>query len=509
MGYTFEYETQGAATFLIYEKKEQDIVDTMTMGMISNNKIDGILPFIYVQIDEKTYFKYNVSSQNTLEQYFSGIVTKSRFLTVIKNLLSSFILAEEYMLETSAVVLKTPYIFVNPHTSETSVVVLPIMRENEGTVEEFMRNLVFSTQFDQTEDCTYIAALINFLNSNPFFSIHKFKELVEDLLKEKPKMQNSGTVSRVTEMKGANATPESSVSLKKVSPPVPTAVEKKEQVLPCAETPESSMMAQRTELPVPPAAKPSRKEEKGKEKKSLFGKREKTEKTETPLKKGVIAPPPFYSSSEQLASDNGSSAKTVDHPAKEKKALFGKKEQPKKQTSMAIPGMAIPNQQITPMTVQQTESKIQENPSKIQTAIPTQEVKMQKHSVATQNFGETTVLNSPVFGETTVLDAMNPLQKAQPQLIRSKNNERILLNKPVFRIGKERSYVDYFISDNTAISRSHANIITREQNYFLVDTNSTNHTFVNGTMIRSNEEVQINPGDMIRLANEDFEFKID
>ena len=76
------------------------------------------------------------------------------------------------------------------------------------------------------------------------------------------------------------------------------------------------------------------------------------------------------------------------------------------------------------------------------------------------------------------------------------------------RIGKERSYVDYFIGDNTAISRSHANIITRDGVYFIVDTNSTNHTFVNGTMIQSNVETTITHGDTIRLANEDFEFKL-
>ena len=38
----------------------------------------------------------------------------------------------------------------------------------------------------------------------------------------------------------------------------------------------------------------------------------------------------------------------------------------------------------------------------------------------------------------------------------------------------------YFIGDNTAVSRSHANIITREGRCFILDTNSTNHTYVNG-----------------------------
>ena len=93
-------------------------------------------------------------------------------------------------------------------------------------------------------------------------------------------------------------------------------------------------------------------------------------------------------------------------------------------------------------------------------------------------------------------------------LLRLKNNERINIDKPVYRIGKERSYVDYFIGDNSAISRSHANIITRDGKYFVMDTNSTNHTFVNGSMIQSNVEVPLEHGTMLRLADEEFEFKL-
>ena len=94
----------------------------------------------------------------------------------------------------------------------------------------------------------------------------------------------------------------------------------------------------------------------------------------------------------------------------------------------------------------------------------------------------------------------------QPYLLRVKNNERIPINKPSFRIGKERSFVDYFIADNTAISRSHANILNRDGEYYIVDTNSTNHTYVNGVMIQSNVETKLTHGAKITLANESFEF---
>ena len=180
--------------------------------------------------------------------------------------------------------------------------------------------------------------------------------------------------------------------------------------------------------------------------------------------------------------------------------------------SFAIPGQAAPAPAATVTPAVQPATQTGTQPATQMPVSPVQQpayVPRQVPQGQVANFGETTVLGGGAVGETTVLTAaQNPDKMIAPHLIRKKNNEKISLNKPVFRVGKERSYVDYFIGDNTAISRSHANIVTREGAYFIVDTNSTNHTFVNGTMIQSNVETAIAHGDTIRLANEDFEFKL-
>ena len=53
-------------------------------------------------------------------------------------------------------------------------------------------------------------------------------------------------------------------------------------------------------------------------------------------------------------------------------------------------------------------------------------------------------------------------------MIRSKTSECMTIDKPMFRIGKQREYVDLFIGENTAISRNHANIIECEGQYYIV-----------------------------------------
>ncbi len=98
--------------------------------------------------------------------------------------------------------------------------------------------------------------------------------------------------------------------------------------------------------------------------------------------------------------------------------------------------------------------------------------------------------------------------KHYPRLVRLLTNETIIIDKPVFRIGKEQSYVDYFVANNSSVSRSHLDIISRGTNYFVIDLNSKNHTYINGKEIQAQNETQIFDGDEVKIANEEFVFNI-
>lgn len=116
--------------------------------------------------------------------------------------------------------------------------------------------------------------------------------------------------------------------------------------------------------------------------------------------------------------------------------------------------------------------------------------------------GETSVLNDGA-GETTVLGN----QSSGFSLLRLKTNEIVKINKPEFIIGKERRRVDYCISDNNSISRTHAKIRVRAGRCYISDLGSTNCTFVNGSKLTPNQEVILSKGDKIKLSDEEFEFK--
>lgn len=104
---------------------------------------------------------------------------------------------------------------------------------------------------------------------------------------------------------------------------------------------------------------------------------------------------------------------------------------------------------------------------------------------------------------------IQPSEMPKSYLVRMNTQERAEISKEVFRIGKDYRYVDFPVGGNAAISRMHADIVKREDRYYIRDNNSTNRTYVNGIMIPGDQEVSIADGDRIVLANEAFEFHVE
>ncbi len=124
----------------------------------------------------------------------------------------------------------------------------------------------------------------------------------------------------------------------------------------------------------------------------------------------------------------------------------------------------------------------------------------------------TGLLNDEATGllndEATGLLVENMRQISYATLFRCSTNENITINKPVFRLGKERNNSDYIVTNNEMVSRSHADLIVRGNRYYIIDLNSKNRTFVNNSLMPVQQEVEIFSGDTIKLANEEFIFRV-
>lgn len=527
--YSFTYENQGTNTYLVYLVKGNEDIDTLSLGMITNNSISGLAQTTCLQMDENKYIKYNITAKISVKQFFEGSVNKRRLLSVFKGIVNAMLSAEDYMIDPNMILLDTNYIFADVTTCETDLVCLPIIKE-AGQQEDiclFFKNIMFSAQFDQGENCDYIAKIMNSLNV-PVFSLVDFKNVLDSIETKKSNLFNQNTVVKNSTANSINTVSENvnkCIDIRGTQPSVDsenTVVQSAQKIIKQEKIVEPKQTVEVDQQSINVSANNASESQ-----------------NEKPMSKLYLLQ--HYTKENKAIYE----AQRMAKKSKDKKKSANKKENKKESknpgvnTSFAVPGTVEQN---TPLSNVQRKTdtasslsikSMKMEPQKSINSVPQsretvsqpiiQQPAMQqkaegkkcdteptKASTAFGGFGETVVLNAGMTGDTTVLNT-NMLNHVPdtPYLTRIKTNEKVHINKPSFRIGKEKSFVDYFIGDNTAISRSHANIHERDGEYYIIDTNSTNHTYVDNQMVPSNQEYPIKSGAKIRLANEDFIFTIE
>lgn len=186
------YENQGTTTYLVYKIKENDQIDTMTLGMLTNNKIPGLVSTTFTQMDKDKYIKFNVSAKVSASQFLSGTVKRKQLLGMFRGITEAMVAAEDYMLDKNDICLNADYIFADVSTCDSLLICLPVKasdggsplaetaEKNEGPVE-FFRNIMFTTRFDQTEDCGYVAGIMNYLNTTSVPDMRDMKQMLDGL----------------------------------------------------------------------------------------------------------------------------------------------------------------------------------------------------------------------------------------------------------------------------------------------------------------------------------------
>lgn len=124
-----------------------------------------------------------------------------------------------------------------------------------------------------------------------------------------------------------------------------------------------------------------------------------------------------------------------------------------------------------------------------------------------EEYEETVILDEDE--ESTVfMEEVQEKADYTPVLYRISTGETIRITKKTFRLGREEASVDYAVLNNQAVSRSHADIICRDDHYFIFDLGSKNKSYLNNRALPSKYEVEINGGDILKLADEEFEFRL-
>lgn len=505
--YNFNFENQGSNTNLVYEIKRDDNLDTTSLGMLTNNKIPGLAQTTFTQMDETKYIKYNVTARVTVKDFFGSSVNRKQLLGVFSGIVDGILSVEDYMIDINTILFDLAYVYTDVSSYETVLICLPITREAKERVDlaKFFKNIMFNIQYEETGD--YVTQILNYLNSTPVFSLYDFKLIIDKFKGKASNIKSSEPTFKTKPINQVAATQSQASGY----------VQGQINYGTNAHNPQLNSNLQNPKLVKPQASnskgtnqKQTVKENKREKDMSLFYLLSNYNKENSKIYKTQKAERKANKAKQKNTVKKGQNVNKQN--VNSQGLSFTVPGAPAQDVNYAIPGQA---EQKTVNNTLESQEKKQQNifvsqPQKQLEPVQSQQTTQQAQNIQTSNmnFGETTVLGGNTAGETTVLNSgQQENQVAIPYLLRTKNSEKIMIEKSVFRIGKEKSYVDYFISDNATISRSHANIISKDDKYFLVDTNSTNHTYVDGQMIQSNSEVEITHGSKIRFADEEFEFR--
>ena len=538
----FKYENQGASSFLVYQLKEEDVLDNISLNMLTSNKAKGLASTNYMQMDTQRFIRYTITGKITANQFFARPVTKQSFMGIFKGITEAMVSAEEYMLDPACILLDLNQIYTDVSTGETECICLPVENEKEQKDQrEFLKSVMFQAQFENPEEGSYVTRILNYLNSIPVFSSLDFLNLLTEMEREGKKGRTPlAPAAKESLQQGVaefgNAVANSSVggmaaSFFEQSSLSPAGALRQEnaveEAIPDIPVPDDIPKEERISLfYLLQHYNNNRAKEYMAQQKQLKARKEALKKIELAKKGGK---------KKSAASFNlpGGKAKTASAAPKAKKPTSGGfsfqvpgKESGKDKAGEDLSGIkSLPNAPINSQGNSAGNPKVsapvgsgmnipKSNPSAakgtLQPAKPSPLFSNQQEAVGNggRNFGDTTVLHSGFRGEeTSVLNYTKaPDTPKQPYLLRIKNGERIPITGSIFRLGKEEKFVDYVIHDNEAISRSHANIISRNGQYFLQDNNSTNHSFLNGQQCVSNVELPLQDKASIRLGNEEFQF---
>lgn len=189
---SFTYENQGSKSYLVYHFEKQEDIDSVGLGMITNNRINGLAQSVFMRLDDECQVKYDITSKVSAKQVFTGVVDKKIVLGVLNGIADAFLAGDDYMIDTSNILFNMDYIYVNVSTGETYLIYLPVNNGGgENNPEKIIKAILFSSQFNQNENCDYVAKIINYVNSSQILNLKEFKELLRFVENSQSKPQQT------------------------------------------------------------------------------------------------------------------------------------------------------------------------------------------------------------------------------------------------------------------------------------------------------------------------------
>ena len=175
----FNFERQGPVTYLVCELDASEVIDTLTLGMITNNHIVGLAPVLYTELNGQRFLKYNISAKISAGHFFAGEVARERALDAFRNIANSICTADDYMIDQACFNLSPEYVFLNVSSCEVSLICIPVLsnRDVNADIIALFSSLLKSSGLEASGQ---LPQMTEYLADEAAFNIYGLGNIIEE-----------------------------------------------------------------------------------------------------------------------------------------------------------------------------------------------------------------------------------------------------------------------------------------------------------------------------------------
>lgn len=538
---SFKVRNIGSEKYLSYILNDDCEFDEELLDYLEENKIPELIDIIYEEDDENDYLTYNVTGRTTVDALLSNTVNAEKILGIVRGVASGIVNLRDLGIPASYVILHKGFTYVNPVTYDVGMLCVPVEADANINAEfrTFVKDILTSVKYDDSEDCNYVARLLNLLNTDKFTVRNFYSQLTE--LMESAGMQ--------VEEKFLDIDGDISVSQSTVDTSPDTSMDDLPEYKDVSfgeddgSEEEDDTVADVDSLFKDLTFDDSEKQEEGKsvsdgidmsvfddsvfddlETENVDDDSDYTEALTSDVEVSEPQEPKTQSSLTEVAQTTDgvmevelerqeeqipvliSTDEVMDNPPVVKNIKINRAKIIQKAVVDAEESrIDNPTEQITaPQYMNGEAVEPETNMDPVTSKVETEEKKGTGSTVEL-----TGGMNVVKDSDSEVAAAVSKgVPKAMPYIVRVNTGERVMINKAVFKIGKAGRGVDYHVGGNGAISKVHIIIYQREDGCYLKDNKTTNGTYLNGQRLDDNGEMKLSNDAMISIGGEDFIFKL-
>lgn len=510
--FNFKARNIGNEKYLTYTMGDDCELDEDVLDYCEENALKELVGIIYEEDDDYDYLTYDITDRVSLEDYIKSEMNCEKVLNILRNIADSLISLKEQAIHLSYVLLNKGFMFVDDDYN-ISFICLPVESKAAVAAEfkSFVRQLLANMKYDVEEDLSYVGKLLTYINSDNF-NLRGLIGLSEALMDEAGiNHDEAGMIESDGVEVVSSAQPEEEPAEESNVADFMNTLDSEDEKLPEIGDDDEDENVESAEEP-------------------------QVEEELDSILPNVVNDEETDSYTSELKSDNadaeGTAYKLGNGPQREQDDVL--KDRIKKiagdRTVTPSSGHTITSLEELDELLESKPPVLKKNVVKVNRAAIIQNVAAEHESDDSDNtqvpviedvYDETAAdkdetadkpksrsILSRTVGETVKQNTLLNAPKAVPYLIRVNTEERIMLNKATFKIGKASRGVDYSVSGNGAVSRQHAVILQKDGVCFIKDNKSTNHTYVNGKELEDGAEEILTHDSMIKLGDEEFMFKI-